>query len=188
MLASQQQNRIADASSMVIRTAGVSIIRFPIDSHACSHQTQDFWIAQDFRALQVWLRMNCLRIACRAQPFAAPGSWHALGFAGRNLADASCHRCATRRLINTSCTAHGGAAKPDERVALIQGASRGLGLESVRQLLDRPTYRCVCVGIMNLHVLQACTRSAQGCVNDSASCAELWPPAGTQTMQLSCTT
>ena len=43
------------------------------------------------------------------------------------------------RQATTAASAQGAGAG---RVALVQGASRGLGLEFVRQLLDRPDHRC----------------------------------------------
>ncbi len=43
------------------------------------------------------------------------------------------------RQATTAASAQGAGAG---RVALVQGASRGLGLEFVRQLLERPDHRC----------------------------------------------
>lgn len=47
-------------------------------------------------------------------------------------------QCMRRAL---SCNAFASSAE-DGRIALVQGASRGLGLEFVRQLLARPGQRC----------------------------------------------
>jgi NAD(P)-dependent dehydrogenase (short-subunit alcohol dehydrogenase family) len=48
-------------------------------------------------------------------------------------------RALARHLVRTrAAAAHSTQAAQQQRVALVQGASRGLGLEFVRQLLERP--------------------------------------------------
>ena len=59
--------------------------------------------------------------------------WRAVSHASLKSTSASCH---VRRLVTTTASAEVG------RIALVQGASRGLGLEFTRQLLLRPHQRC----------------------------------------------